>query len=868
MLVLLAVSGGVRGAGAQDVNAVALGDAIAGLGVTSRVMLIGAHPDDEDTNLIAWLSRARHVSTAYLSLTRGDGGQNIIGDELGEALGVLRTEELLAARRVDGALQYFTRAYDFGFSKDTGDTFAHWPRDTILGDVIRVVRAFRPHVIVGVFSGTPRDGHGQHQVSGILARAAYDLAGDTVRFPIAQFGPAWEVPKFYRAARGNAQSGTLGMNVGEYSRLRGESYGEIAGRSRSQHKSQGFGALERKGPIMNYLRRESTRVNDATPAPSERSLFDGIDTTWRRFSSRMASAPTARAALDSLPEAFVAARSAFDPFHPQQSLSPLLRVRRLLHAVCRPGYVDLCTAQREVPATSQMPQHNRFVVRDADLDATINTALRRIEDAIRMVSGVTIEAEATEEWALRQHHDVFVTVYNRGTDTVLIGDGVVIGEADVGVTTGARSIAPGGVLRDTLVGAQTLPTRPYWLIGSMARVGGMFTAPARALPDNFQQLEPAVAYAVTLASSREPMVIQERIVFRYADPVKGEVVRPVAIVPAVTLTIAQPLLFARADTGVDRTIDVRVRSSASEPFDVRVSLIAQGGFTVDSATRLVRLVPNQEHVVAFRIRAGRRARTATLRAVAEYGEERSRAGFQLIDYSHIRPQRLYRNAEVTIKTVDVVVPEALRVVYIRGVSDNVAPILSQLGVRVTEISAADIGRVSLADYTTVVIGPRAYEASPELATSNAKLLDFVRAGGTLVVQYGQYEMTQPGIMPYPVTINRPHDRVTHEDAPVTLVERGARVLNAPNRITAADFEGWVQERALYMPRTFDDRYRAVLAMSDPGEAPNHGAILVAPVGRGTYVYTTLALFRQIPAGVPGAARLMVNLLSAGFGATP
>src|SRR5688500_13458533 len=250
--------------------------------------MIGAHPDDEDTNLITWLSRGRHVSTAYLSLTRGDGGQNVIGNELGEALGVLRTEELLAARRIDGARQYFTRAYDFGFSKDTIDTYRHWQRDSILGDVVRVVRAFRPHVIVAVFSGTARDGHGHHQVSGLLARVAYDISDDTARFPSAACGAPWTVSKFYRGARFNQQAGTLSFGVGEYSPLLGCSYAEIAGESRSQHKSQGFGVLQRKGPVFDYLRREASRVNESTPAATERSLFDGIDTTWARFRSRVA----------------------------------------------------------------------------------------------------------------------------------------------------------------------------------------------------------------------------------------------------------------------------------------------------------------------------------------------------------------------------------------------------------------------------------------------------------------------------------------------------------------------------------------------------------------------------------------------------
>src|SRR5215208_1364009 len=258
-----------------------LDEAISGLSVPMRVLVIAAHPDDEDTQLITWLARGRHVETAYLSLTRGDGGQNLIGNGLGEALGVIRTEELLAARRVDGGRQYFSRAYDFGFSKTADETFQHWPRDSVLGDVITVVRAFRPHVIVAIFSGTPDDGHGHHQVSGILAREAYDVSADTVRFPVAKYGAAWAVPKFYRSTSyRNHQDATLRYNAGEYNPVLGRSYAEIAGASRSQHKSQGFGSLERKGVVWVSVRREATRVNEGTPAERETSLFDGIDTTW------------------------------------------------------------------------------------------------------------------------------------------------------------------------------------------------------------------------------------------------------------------------------------------------------------------------------------------------------------------------------------------------------------------------------------------------------------------------------------------------------------------------------------------------------------------------------------------------------------
>jgi LmbE family N-acetylglucosaminyl deacetylase len=282
ILVLALVVAGPRVVTAQadrERGAAALAELIRGLGVTARVLMIGAHPDDEDTQLITWLARGRGVETAYLSLTRGDGGQNLIGNELGEALGVIRTEELLAARRIDGGRQYFTRAYDFGFSKSAVETYRHWPKDSILRDVVTVVRVFRPHVIVSVFSGAPRDGHGHHQVAGLLAREAYDVAGDTVRFPRDQFGAPWAPLKFYRSSRFAPDSATLRVNVGEYNSVLGRSYAEIAAESRSQHKSQGFGVLQRRGVVWDYLRREATRVNERQEARTETSLFDGIDTT-------------------------------------------------------------------------------------------------------------------------------------------------------------------------------------------------------------------------------------------------------------------------------------------------------------------------------------------------------------------------------------------------------------------------------------------------------------------------------------------------------------------------------------------------------------------------------------------------------------
>lgn len=845
---------GAQGLWAQERGASALGEAVLGLGVSSRVLMIGAHPDDEDTNLIAWLSRGRRVETAYLSLTRGDGGQNVIGNELGEELGVIRTQELLAARRIDGARQFFTRAYDFGFSKDTVDTYAHWQKDSILGDMVRVVRAFRPHVIISVFSGTARDGHGQHQVAGLLAREAYDLAMDTVRFPARAFDAPWAPLKFYRAQRGNADGATLSLDAGEYVPVIGRSLGEIAGESRSQHRSQAFGALQRKGPIPNYLRREATRVNVATPTTDELSLFDGIDTTWSRF-RRSITSPAALAALDSFPAALNDVRRLFDALNPERAIPPLARARRLLESLC-PGSSNAC--QRVERRNGALTR----VLLDSDLAWSVDEQRRRFDHALRLASGVAVEATASRElWPLGADVPVQVAIHNRSGDTIAVAAGIIHWREPANDVPNLRLIPPGGVLRDTLRARMDSTAQPWWL--RRGRTGAMFNLPASTRPEEALDFAPAVGVTVDMGGRRQGAAfpIIERVVFRSVDDVRGEIRRPIAGVPAITLTLPPGAQYARANMPIDRTVDVTVRSAAEGTNDIAVSLVLPRGLTADTARRVVRLERGAERVVRFRVRGRLAPGAHRIAAQAQSEIRRYDAGYALIAHEHMAPQRVYREASTVLQAIDTRVPTRLRVAYIRGVSDNVAPVLQQLGIPVTMVAPEDIARTDFSRYSTVVVGPRAYEAHPALLAANPRLLDFVRRGGTMVVQYGQYEMMQQGVMPYPVTIARPHDRVTHEGAPVTLLDARARWLTSPNAITVRDFEGWVQERSLYMPRTFASQYAPLLGMSDPGEPVRNGAVLVARVGRGYYVYTTLAFFRQLPAGVPGAARLFVNLLS-------
>jgi len=821
---------------------------VQGLGVNTRVLVIGAHPDDEDTFLISWLSRGRHVETAYLSLTRGDGGQNLIGNELGEALGVIRTEELLAARRVDGAQQFFTRAFDFGFSKDTLDTYKHWPRDSILGDVVRVVRAFKPHVIIAVFSGTPRDGHGHHQVSGLLARTAFDLSGDTTRFPTSAFGRPWTALKFYRNARYDPTGGeTMRFDVGEYSPLLGRSYAEIAGESRSPHKSQGFGTPQRKGAFFDALRREATRVNDVTPAGSERSIFDGIDTTWGRFRGAVATGRP-RAALDSLPAAIVGARSAYDPFVPARLIASLGRVRQLLTAV---------RLESATPATG-------------DLDLAVATQLKRVDHALQLAAGVEVEAFAFREtYPVGTTARVVVFVYNRGADTIAVGTTSVAARPATDAA-GVRMLPPAGTIADTVELTVDSLTQPWWL--RSPRIGAMFTQPVSLVSATQVGVNPAVSVPVRLPRNADELVLTEPVVVRSVDPVKGEIRHRIAGTPAITIGVEQATQYAPANIELRREFIVHLRSADERPRVTRVRLVLPSGLTADSSARTVRLAGyDAAQAVTFVLRGRLRAGEHRVLALAESDGETFRSGYQLIDYDHIRRQRLYRVAETHISAVEMRVPATLRVAYVTGVGDNVAPMLAQLGIPVTVIPAAELVRADLHPYTTIVIGPRAYETHPELAAANARIFDFARGGGTVVTQYGQYEMSRPGIMPFPITLARPACRVRAEDAPVTVEAPSHRLLRFPNRIDTTDFSGWVQERALYMPRTFDAHYASLLSMHDTGEAPNKAAILVAPIGEGQYIYTTLSLFRQLPAGVPGAARVFLNLLSAGLvssGASP
>jgi LmbE family N-acetylglucosaminyl deacetylase len=848
----------VHGQGAST-----LASLVDGIGVSGRVLLIAAHPDDEDTQLITWLARGRQVKTAYLSLTRGDGGQNLIGHELGEALGAIRTEELLAARSIDGGRQYFTRAFDFGFSKNAEETLTQWSRDSILRDVVTVVRAFRPHVIVSVFSGTPADGHGHHQAAGLLAREAYDVSGDTARFPRARtagLGP-WTVAKFYRGASFRMQErATLRINVGEFDPLGGRSYAEVAAESRSQHRSQAFGVLQPKGTRFTQLMREASRVNAEQEARLEGSLFDGVDTTWARFRPRVEDA-AARAALDSLSSAFAEARRSLDLRRPATVIPMLGRAQRLMGRVCG-------AAGPGNPCATLAPDGS-LEIRDADLFSTLEEASVRVQGALAAATGVAVEATAARElWGSADSVAIAIATYNRGTIPVRLSRVAVVGPGGLPPVsdTTARVIAPDSIARDSLVRVLESVAQPWWLAAK--RQGAMFALPGSADDETRQPGAPRVVTTLRVSTGGADSAsfsVFTPVTHRFADPIRGEVNRPVAGGPTISVTLDREVEYAPANVVLRREVRVHLRLNGSAERVVEVRLELPRGLAADTVVRRVRLARTGEtRTVAFTVRGRLTVGVHRLSALATSVDDGARydAGFLEVRYDHIRTQRLYRPAVLELQAVDVTVPRGLTVAYINGVGDNSAASLEQLGIEVTVLDPVDLARTDLSKYRAIVVGTRAYEASEALVANNARLLEYAQRGGTLVVQYGQYEMLAAGIMPYPITLGRPADRVTVEGSPVTLLDAPLGILTAPNRITAADFDGWQQDRSLYMPRTFDRAYTPYLELRDPGEPPNRGALLVAPYGRGTYVYTSLAFFRQLPNGVSGAARLFVNLLAA------
>jgi LmbE family N-acetylglucosaminyl deacetylase len=889
----LFVLGAGAGAEAQSASvsaaeydgAAAMGLALRRLGTTARVLHIGAHPDDENTALFAPLALGRGVDAAYLSLTRGEGGQNGIGPELGVALGLIRSEELLAARRLDGGAQFFARAIDYGYSRSAEEAFRHWPRDTLLADVVEVIRRYRPDVVASVWSGTPRDGHGQHEASGIVAREAVLAAGDPTRFPeqlaagLRPHSPAL----FYRSAWFAEGPPDVELNTGELDPLLGASYHQIAMASRSRHRSQdqgrpldpgprrtGFDLVEDPSAPIEVAESRSFGRYGTGPAEATPSLFAGVDTLLSQRTARAAAelggadgrAMASTVRLLEEYEALVAeARRAFNPLSPWALVPTLSRAQDRLSAVA--AALESIGSGADGDPVRRLHFHLRSEFDDlrTALLRAANVELDVVASEATVVPGRTFRLE--------------VSVWNGGIAAVRADAGPLLpegwrarpidGAGSLVVAPGERAVAA----FDVTVPANAALTMPYYLDPAAPEPTDLYRWPddtdVRGLP--FAPPPVRASFLVSIAGVGTPIPADLDATHRAVDARTGQYRRPVRVVPAVALAIAPGLALVRTGAPAPFPVTVRLRSQAPGGVDGELRLVLPAGWRASPDRAPVRFNgQGGEAAITFEVRPPGNvvAGAYDIEARLDAGGSTYTVGYDVVDYPHIDPHNLYRAARIRVQAMDVQVAN-VRVGYVPGAGDGVPEALDQLGLAWERLDAAGLASGDLDRFDVVVTGTRAYEVNDDLVAHNQRLLDWVRRGGTLIVQYNKYPALSRDYSPWPVTIDRPHGRVTDETAPVRVLEPGHPIFNAPNAIGPADWRGWVQERGLYFWESWDGPLTPLLAMSDPGEDALTGSLLVGPLGRGTYVYTGLAFFRQLPEGVPGAYRIFANLLSLGAG---
>ncbi len=794
------------------------------LGVLGNVLMIAAHPDDENTALLAWLAKSRKYRTAYLSLTRGEGGQNLIGSEQGDLMGVIRTQELLAARRLDGAEQYFSRAIDFGFSKTAAETFTKWDRKTILGDVVWTIRRFRPDVVILIFSGTARDGHGQHQVSSIIGKEAFRAAADPKQFPeqLAYVEP-WQAKRLMMnlpsytpemEKQSAATPNTLLVDPGEFDPLLGVSFAEIAGMSRSQHRSQAMGFPERKGAQKSYL---LTVDGDA----AAKDMFDGVDTTWNRIEGGGKVGDLLAKALLELP-----ARN------PEKVLPILMEARQAL--VKLNGFY----------ASQKKQELDELIVKAAGLwlDATA--------ERYQIVPGKPVKISAQALARLNTKVEL--------SEVTL---------ASLGITQKPdRALAHNVTFIQTLQAtfpAGTPYTQPYWL--QLPKKGDLYNiADVREL--NVPENQPLTAQFKVKVEGQE-LTLLRPVIFRYVDRVRGELTRPVIIVPPVTLKLSEKALIFPSRSA--KEIEVQVTANQAGESGVIKLELPTGWRSTPQSMAFVLTETGEQATVKFNLTPPDHDFVGKVKAIATTASGEVAQAQDSILYEHIPPQAVFPLAEAKLVRADIQLA-AKRIGYIMGAGDEVPPYLRQLGAEVVLLSADDLARSDFKKFDAVLTGVRAYNTRPDLRANVQRIFDYVKNGGTYVVQYnvmeGGFFGGDPKILehvgPYPMKITSA--RVTEEDAQVEFVASNP-LMQWPNLISQKDFDGWIQERGLYYASEYDPKYQSLLSSHDTGEANLTGGTLYTAYGKGHYIFTPLAWFRELPAGVPGAYRIFANLLSAGKG---
>ncbi len=817
--------------------------ALARLSIHARLLVVGAHPDDEDNALLAWVGRGLGGEAAYLSLSRGEGGQNLIGPELGVELGVIRTGELLAARAVEGRRQYFARAYDFGYTRSLDETFARWPREVLQEDAVRIVRRFKPQVVVAVFPADERAGHGQHQASAVIAREAYELAGDGGRFGRLPGAP-WAPQALYRRAwRGEEASRRYSLAALEP--LSGRSLGQLAAASRSFHRSQDMGRIQEPGPASAGL----VWLHGGAGAGGE-GPFDGVDTRLQ-------------AIVETLPQGAVRAETA----GLLAAVERLARQARRRLSPADPGAVvpDLAAILRDLRRAE-----GRLAGAGAAGHAARELVAEKIavaESGLAAAAGVVLDAVTDRETvALGGALELSALVWPAGGGPVDVVSVTAVGRNGwLPEAAAAEPEEEGGAVRRRFrvsVPAHAALTIPYYL--RRPRVDALYDWTGVAPEVQGEPFQPPpLAVRFELEIEGTPVALERQAVYRYGDQAYGERRRPLRALPVVEVGIEPGLVLWPGGSG-ELELAATVRSNADGPVAGRLRLAVPPGWPQPEERSFELAASGSSQTLRFHVRPVADPGRYVLTAVADRGGGGAAASaLSVVEYPHVRPAAVPAAAATELSVFELELPSLTRVGYVRGASDRLPEILAALGLPVEVLGAAALERGDLSGYDAIVVGSRAYETEPVLARANDRLLDYLRGGGLLVVQYQQYQFVRGGFAPWPLEIGRPHGRVTDETAPVELLAPEHPVFHRPNRIGAADWRDWVQERGLYFAGAWDDRYRPLLALADPGREPERGALLVAPVGEGTYVYTGLSFFRQLPAGVPGAVRLFVNLLALG-----
>lgn len=803
-----------------------LHQAIQKLNFLGSALYVAAHPDDENQRIIAFLANEPKAEMAYLSMTRGDGGQNLIGPEIRELLGVIRTQELLAARRIDGGQQMFTRANDFGYSKHPDETLDIWQREEVLSDVVWAIRKWRPDVIINRFDHESAGRtHGHHTSSAILSYDAFDLAGDPDAYPeqLAYVEP-WQPRRLFfntswwfygsrEAFKEADKTDMMSVDVGVYYPLEGKSNNEIASEARSMHKCQGFGATLRRGSQQEYL-----KLLKGDMPPNKEHVFEGINTTWSRVKGG-----------EAVGQLLKKAETTFDYAQPEAVLPLLIEAYRAMQKL-EDGYWKRVKSQE----LKEVIVGTLGLFAEATADDYSATPGEAIELTMEIVNRSPVNATLQS-----------VDYLPMDMDTTL-------------------SLPLDDNQQYEFYKKLELPkdidyTNPYWLNKDWQL--GMYTVEdqqLRGLPETPRALK----VRFNLLIDGLPLQVEREIVYKSTDPVKGEVYRPFEITPPVFANITEKVYVFGDSKPQD--VEVRVRAG-QDGVKGKVTLKAPRGWRVQPTSIAVELEQKgQEELVAFRLSPPQGQSEGEIRAVVQLENGKSYAQeLNLIDYDHIPTQTVMLDNEARAVKIDLKTAGD-RIGYLMGAGDEIPNSLEQIGYEVTMLEEKDLTAGNLQQFDAVILGIRVYNTREKMDFYQSVLFDYAKQGGTLITQYNttwNLKIKMEDIAPYPLEVSR--DRVTVEEAEVRMLAPDHPVLNWPNTITAEDFDGWVQERGLYFPDEWDEKYTPILSSNDPGEEPKKGGLLIAPYGKGYYIYTGYSWFRELPAGVPGAYRLFANLISIG-----